>query len=98
MKAKNVIRDAVPWEKSREYFYTRAKRRMIEDDLASKLMLTNTEAKDKMRSMFDLDWENDSAVIDFFADNASEVDEKVKSVKKEAIMAQIKALESEIDA
>lgn len=103
MKAKNVIRDAVPWENSREYFYNRSKRRMVEDDLAQKLQsatigaLTKTEAKEKMREMFDIEWENDSAVIGFFADNVSKVDDKIKSMKKEAILSKIKALESEID-
>jgi acetyl-CoA carboxylase/biotin carboxylase 1 len=34
MEAKKVIRRAVPWERSREFFYYRAKRRMLQDDNA----------------------------------------------------------------
>merc|ERR1712179_605484 len=37
MKAKNVIRDAVPWEGSREFFYYRAARRIAEDNVVDKL-------------------------------------------------------------
>ena len=37
MKAKGVIRDVVEWKNARGYFYWRAKRRLAEEELGSKL-------------------------------------------------------------
>merc|ERR1711979_181644 len=37
MKAKGVIRSAVPWAQSREFFFYLAKRRMLQDDYIGRL-------------------------------------------------------------
>ena len=37
MKAKGVIRDIVPWERAREYFFWRVRRRLAQDALVSEL-------------------------------------------------------------
>ena len=38
MKAKSVIKDAVSWEQSREFFFWRATRRMAEDEVVDQMM------------------------------------------------------------
>merc|ERR1719251_496880 len=42
MKAKGVIRSAVPWESSREFFYYRAARRIAEDAVVDQLMAADS--------------------------------------------------------
>jgi acetyl-CoA carboxylase/biotin carboxylase 1 len=68
MKAKGVIRAAVPWEKSREYFYYRASRRMAEDNVIGQLKgadpsLTSDTARGIVKEMYSGDWEDDKAVV-----------------------------------
>jgi acetyl-CoA carboxylase/biotin carboxylase 1 len=102
MKAKGVIRAAVPWERSREFFYYRAKRRIAEDDIVRKLKaadpsLTISSAKEMVKGMFGGDWEDDKAVLGFFEEQSVELADKVKSVKANAVQAQIDALKKELD-
>lgn len=102
MKAKGVIRSAVPWENSREFFYYRAKRRIGEDSLVKQLMdaessLSREDAIDVIKSMYDGDWEDNQAVAAFFDDKASDLEDKVKEVKLEAVKAQIDALQKELE-
>eukprot|EP00543_Licmophora_paradoxa_P006771 CAMPEP_0202445904 /NCGR_PEP_ID=MMETSP1360-20130828/4612_1 /ASSEMBLY_ACC=CAM_ASM_000848 /TAXON_ID=515479 /ORGANISM="Licmophora paradoxa, Strain CCMP2313" /LENGTH=2079 /DNA_ID=CAMNT_0049062311 /DNA_START=41 /DNA_END=6280 /DNA_ORIENTATION=+ len=102
MKAKGVIREAVPWAESREYFYYRAKRRIAEDECVGQLVsadasLTTGEASDMLKAMCDGDWEDNKAVVSFFEEKSSEIVEKVKSIKSAAIQAQIESLKKELD-
>ena len=101
MKAKGVIRESVPWESSREYFYWRVKRRIAEDDVVSQLRaadvaLTKEGAVEIIQSMFDGDYEDNKAVADFFESNADAVAAKVKSVKAAGVQAQIEALQKDL--
>merc|ERR1711966_441770 len=101
MKAKGVIKSAVPWEESREFFYFRAKRRLSEDHCVAALQeadaaLTKESAVEALQSMFSGDWEDDKAVASFFEDSAV-VDAKVKDVRAAAVAAKIEALKKELD-
>jgi acetyl-CoA carboxylase/biotin carboxylase 1 len=102
MKAKGVIREAVPWEQSREFFFWRAKRRMLEDAAAGQMRqgdasLTKDAATDLLKDVFSGDWNDDKAVADFFESNASDVADKVKAVKAAGVQAKIDALKKELD-
>ena len=69
MKAKGVIRDVVPWERSREYFFHRVRRRLAQDALvktlkASDAALTHTDAVALLRGWVgEVDWEDDKAML-----------------------------------
>jgi len=101
MKAKEVIRDAVPWERSREYFYHRANRRMLEDDyvkqLEAKGSMSNEQAKKTLATMSGSDWEDDLAMIDFYTNKKSEILAKIKSVRDETLHAKMEAIRAELE-
>jgi len=102
MKAKGVIRAAVPWERSREYFYYRASRRIAEDDAVSRLKaadisLTSDQARVILKGMFSGDWEDDKSVVTFFKDSVTAISDKLKSVKAASVQAQIDLLKAELE-
>lgn len=102
MKAKGVIKSAVPWERSREFFYYRAKRRIVEDDYVKQLQqsdasLDSSAAMEMLKSMCTADFEDNHAVIDFYEANESEIADKIKTVKVAAVEAQIEALKKELE-
>mmetsp|Transcript_33963 Transcript_33963/g.74702 ORF Transcript_33963/g.74702 Transcript_33963/m.74702 type:complete len:2077 (-) Transcript_33963:133-6363(-) len=101
MKAKGVIEEAVPWARSREFFFYTVKRRVAQDDLVKKLKaaddaLTTDAAVDILKGMCSANWEDNQAVIDFFAASASDIDAKIESVKKAAIEAKIATLQAQL--
>jgi acetyl-CoA carboxylase/biotin carboxylase 1 len=103
MKAKGVIKEAVPWEKSREFFFYRAKRRIAEDDVVGQLRaadpsLTKNSATEIIKSMFSGDWEDNKAVAAFFEEKATEVSDKVRANKAAGVQAQIDVLKKELDS
>lgn len=62
MKAKNVIHDVVPWNKSREYFYWRLYRRVLEEFYIKqirreKVQLSHNQALELLKSwVAEVDW------------------------------------------
>jgi acetyl-CoA carboxylase/biotin carboxylase 1 len=103
MKAKGVIRAAVPWARSREYFFYRAKRRIHVDDFVAKLKaaddsMDTAAAMEIVQATCTADFEDDQAVTEFFANNADTVDAKIKSVKASAFETKIASLKAELDA
>merc|ERR1719437_361170 len=71
MKAKGVIKEAVPWAESRKYFFYLAKRRMFEEKFISDLQgadssLTNESSLDTLQSLFSGNWEDDKEVASFY--------------------------------
>jgi len=103
MKAKGVIEGAVPWARSREFFYYLARRRIVGDDAVSRLMaadsaLDTAAATDIVKAMCDgVDWDDNRAVMDYLTENSDAVDDKIKEVRKDAVKAQIAALEAELE-
>lgn len=103
MKAKGVIKEAVPWEESREYFFWRATRRMAEDDVVGQMRaadssLTKDSATSTLEAMFQGDWEDNKSVAAFFAEKSTEIAVKVKAVKAAGVQAKIDSLKKELDA
>jgi acetyl-CoA carboxylase/biotin carboxylase 1 len=102
MKAKGVIKEAVPWARSREFFFYRAKRRILEDDIVGQLKaadssLTRVSALEIVKSMYDGDFENNESVIAFYEAKAVELADKVKSTKAASVRAHIESLQKELD-
>ena len=101
MKAKKVIRDAVPWEESREFFFNRAQRRMLEDGFAQELQmagsLSTAKAKEALQTLADVDWESDSEMIEFYQKKKDAIASHIKKVRSEALDAQLKAIQAEMD-
>ena len=103
MKAKGVIRSAVPWEESREFFYYRAKRRLAEEHYISLLRkadgsLSKAAAMETLSSMFSGDWEDDKAVASWFDKEKDSISSKVKSAQAAAMQGKIAALKAQLDS
>merc|ERR1712032_1598143 len=102
MKAKGVIKSAVPWGESREFFFYRTKRRLAEDYYAAQLCaadssLTKESATAILADMCSGDFEDDKTAVTFFTDSVLAIKDKIKSVKASAVQAQIEALKKELD-
>jgi len=103
MKAKGVIKDAVEWARSREYFYYAARRRILQDGFVTKMKtadpsLDTKTALDILKSMCPTDWEDNKSTIEFFTGKTAELDDKLKSIKKSAMLRTIESLTTELDA
>mmetsp|Transcript_4093 Transcript_4093/g.8425 ORF Transcript_4093/g.8425 Transcript_4093/m.8425 type:complete len:1074 (-) Transcript_4093:56-3277(-) len=101
MKAKGVIRDSVSWESSREYFFWRAKRRMLEDYFVSRILeaadVEENEAVRMLQELYGGDYEDDRAIASFMESNANVLDAKVKATKAAGVQSQIEALQKELE-
>ncbi len=84
MKAKNVIRHAVPWERSREYFYYRASY-----DAALEI-LAGMAGSDQ--------WDDDLAMIDFYTNEKSTILANIKNIHDENLRTQMKAIQEQLDS
>lgn len=103
MKAKGVIKEAVAWDQSREFFFWRATRRMAEDEVVDQMMsfdssMTRLAALDSLKSMFSGDWEDNKAVAAFYAEKNADIAAKVKAVKTAGLQAKIAALTKELES
>ena len=102
MKAKGVIKQAVPWNRAREFFYYLAQRRILEDDFVASIKKTDASmdtaaATGVFTSMYSGDYEDNKAVIEFFESNTDAISAKIAETKKAAVNAQIEALQKELD-
>jgi acetyl-CoA carboxylase/biotin carboxylase 1 len=103
MKAKNVIRHAVPWERSREYFYYRASRRMLQDDYVKQLQdegsVSYDAALEILAGMAGSDqWDDDLAMIDFYTNEKSTILAHIKNIQDENLRTQMKAIQEQLDS
>jgi len=101
MKAKGVIKAAVPWARSREYFFYLAKRRMIQDDYVARFKeadnsLSTDDTLALMKGTFSGDWEDNKAVLGFLVSHSSDIEAKITQVKKSAIATQVEALQKQL--
>jgi len=102
MKAKGVIKQAVPWSRSREFFFYLAQRRILEDDYVARLKaaddaIDTASATEMIQAMYSGDWEDNKAVMTFLSDSAADIEAKIIEVKKAAVAAKIASLQSELE-
>jgi len=100
MKAKGVIRDVVPWETSRQYFYWRAKRRLAVDALATELSGTFQEgvaAVEALCASKNVDWTDDQAVSTYLESNSADTAGLVAQAQKDALLKQVSDLAADAD-
>merc|ERR1712084_211230 len=103
MKAKGVIKEAVSWENSREFFFWRAKRRMAEDMYVEQMSaadasITREGAIESIKALYSGDWEDNKAVASFYEEGTAVISDKVKSVKAAGVQAKIDALKKELES
>jgi len=103
MKAKGVIKGAVPWSRSREFFFFLAKRRILEDGYITKIKAADTSMDSKsaaevLKSMYEGDWENNQAAIDFLQSNSAEIEAKIIDIKKVTLATKIDAMKTELES
>jgi len=101
MKAKGVIKEAVPWAQSREYFFYLAKRRIAQDNYVAQLKaadfsLDSKAALEMLKGMCTADWEDNAAVLDYYAANDATISSKISQVKMASIKAQIEQLQQDL--
>jgi acetyl-CoA carboxylase / biotin carboxylase 1 len=103
MKAKGVIKQAVDWSNSREFFYWRAKRRMGEDDFIAKLQsadpaMSKDDAVAVFKQMYTGDYKDNKAVAAFIEEYSNDLAQKVKAMKAAGFQAQIAALKKKLES
>ena len=101
MRAKGVIKDAVPWAESREYFYNLARRRIAQDDFvaeckAADSTLSTAACLETLQGLCTADWEDNKAVGDFLEAESESLSAKVAEIKKASITATLEALQEEL--
>ena len=99
MKAKGVIKEAVPWAESRKYFFYLAKRRIAQDNYVAQLKAageSTSSALDILKGMCSADWEDNEAVLDYYTSNDDAISSKISEMKTASIKAQIEALQKEL--
>ncbi|KAL3817779.1 hypothetical protein ACHAXA_002423 [Cyclostephanos tholiformis] len=101
MKAKGVIKEAVPWAESRKYFFYLAKRRIAQDNYVAHLQAANPSLTCKdalawLKDMCTADWEDNEAVLDYYTKNDDVITSKISEVKTAYIKAQIEALQAQL--
>ena len=101
MKAKGVIKEAVPWAESRTYFFYLAKRRIAQDNYVKQLKaadpsLDSSSALEIVKGMCSADWEDNQAVLAYFTENDEAITSKISEMKQASIKAQIEALQKEL--
>jgi len=101
MKAKGVIKEAVPWADSRKYFFYLAKRRIAQDNYVAQLKAADSSldyaaALDIIKGMCSADWEDNEAVLDYYTANDAAISSKISEVKTASIKARIEALQKEL--
>ena len=92
-----VIRDVVSWERAREYFHWRVKRRLAQDNLIDELKaadkaLSHGAALSLVKEWSGADWEDDKAILNFLATEADKVAAGVAGVRAKAVEAEVGAL------
>jgi len=97
MAAKGVIRQPLEWKRSREFFYWRVRRRVLEQEAVKKVCAADTnlsvkEAKELVSSW--LEGDDDKAVAAFL--ETSSLDSKIESVRVEAVKRQIAELQGQL--
>jgi len=99
MLAKGVIRDIVPWQRAREYFFWRLRRRLLQDALVAELKaadsaLSHADCLAMLTSWIGekASWSDDKAVVAAFESEGEMLDAKVGEVKVDAVKKAVASL------
>jgi len=99
MKAKGVIRDIVPWQRAREYFFWRVRRRLLQDALVKELKaadsgLSHADCLTMLSGWIGekADWSDDKAIVGAFEAEGELLDAKLGEVRVEAVKNAVAAL------
>jgi len=103
MKAKGVVRDALNWKRSREFFYWRASRRVFELELRKQVTgdgstMTFEEATKVMQDMCPCDWDDDKAVLEWLKGDTAAIDTQVKALNADRVAAAVEAMLAKLSA
>merc|ERR1711957_72412 len=101
MKAKGVIKEAVPWADSRTYFFYLAKRRIAQDRYVAQLkaadpLLDSHDALSILSNMCTTDWDNNKAVLEYYVANHDGISSMIREMKMASFKAQIAELQKKL--
>lgn len=93
MKAKDTIREVLEWKKSRTYFYWRLRRRLLENEIISRIQSNNLNFFDKqkiLKQWINEDikqdiWNHDQKVIEWFEKSENLIQKNLEKLEKEKI-------------
>eukprot|EP00928_Gymnodinium_smaydae_P037781 TRINITY_DN26188_c0_g1_i1.p1 TRINITY_DN26188_c0_g1~~TRINITY_DN26188_c0_g1_i1.p1 ORF type:complete len:2149 (+),score=434.34 TRINITY_DN26188_c0_g1_i1:43-6489(+) len=100
MQAKHVIRGALEWRNSREFFYWRVQRRLLEQEVINRLMTADPELSKRHAMAMVASWcpadivANDKSVVEFLKMN--DLKEEIEGVRVAALKRRIAALYEEL--
>jgi len=102
MKAKGVIRDALSWETSREFFHYRIRRRVQELKWAKEFQkadssLSMDDAMKKVQDVVGANVEDDKAMVEGLEANLEKLEQARVGVRQNAIKLQIEALQAQLN-
>lgn len=103
MLAKGVIRDVVPWQRAREYFSWRVRRRLAQDALVKQLRAADTslnhmQCVELLRGWTSVDWEDDRAVLSWFEKDGVQIENELSRVRLEAMKKMMKEMMGQLSA
>lgn len=109
MMAKGVISEILEWKTSREFFYWKVKRRILEFDVEKKLKIVNKklnhgqilsmlrrwflESKGPVQNYL---WDDDRAVVDWFGSPEEQqiISDNIKMIQKDTLIQKIDRIAS----
>ena len=105
MAAKGVIREEVPWQASRRYFYWRLRRRVAEFDLRRRVAAAQRgeegrapmapDGEQRAKAIFvdtgnaEASWDDDRGFLLWYKERADDIDGAVKSIRAAAVAERI---------
>merc|ERR1711988_134440 len=97
MKAKGVIRDALDWKNSRNYFFWRVNRRLNEDSVIRALQevdksITVKEGRDMIKDLSGDAYEEDAAFVEWKEANTEKINNMLQAKKHESLKNTLSSL------
>eukprot|EP01126_Amoeba_proteus_P032306 TRINITY_DN3153_c0_g1_i16.p2 TRINITY_DN3153_c0_g1~~TRINITY_DN3153_c0_g1_i16.p2 ORF type:complete len:127 (-),score=33.02 TRINITY_DN3153_c0_g1_i16:135-515(-) len=100
MKAKKVIHDVVCWKSSRQYFYWRLCRRVLEERYVREIIsvngsFTHEEALNLVKSTIPVDRDEDRAVAEALSTASHLMRDKLQEMRTKALFQPLQRLQEE---
>jgi len=108
MAAKGVVRKALEWQNSREFFFHRLVRRLAEDGVVKEFKsacpdMTSEEIKDHCERLLhnkigsNVDWDDDVAIASWIKSDRANILKKVGQLKRETQIAEAASMIADLD-